>query len=110
MIDTPGADPADASTLDVLAEALAPFALDGVYLTVPANLSPRAAAELVSGFSVLSVGALIATSLDAGQALGMLAELSIETGLPLSYTETEINGRTAIVTARREQLVERILR
>jgi flagellar biosynthesis GTPase FlhF len=110
VIDTPGADPADASTLDVLAEALAPFALDGVYLTVPANLSPRAAAELVSGFSVLSVGALIATSLDAGQALGMLAELSIETGLPLSYTETEINGRTAIVTARREQLVERILR
>jgi flagellar biosynthesis GTPase FlhF len=110
IIDTAAATPGDVSALEVLAEALRPFLLDGIYLTVPATLSPRAAAKLAQGFSALSPTGLIVTHVDETDQLGTVAELAMETGLPICYLHAGTNLQAAVTAAGREPLAAGMMR
>ena len=72
-----------------LAPTLAQFELDGVYLTVPATFTARAAARLTEGFAPLRLQVLVATHVDEADQLGVVAELyDVQTGLPLRRSST----------------------
>jgi flagellar biosynthesis GTPase FlhF len=109
LIDTATASPGDSSALDVLCAALKPFELDGVYVTVPATLTARAGARVVEGFAALRPVGVIATHVDESDQLGMIAQLAMQTGVPVAYLHSGTNLQTAITSIDREQLAARLL-
>jgi len=108
--DTAAVTPGDGSTIDVIAEALHSFNLDGTYLAVPATLSSAAGAKLVDGFSAFDLTGLVATHVDETDQLGVIVELSMLTGIPLSYTHTGLDLQNAVVPADPEQIAAELLR
>jgi flagellar biosynthesis GTPase FlhF len=110
IIDTAAVTPGDGSTIDVIAEALHSFSLDGTYLAVPATLSSPAGAKLVDGFSAFDLTGLVATHVDETDQLGVIVELSMLTGIPLSYTHTGLDLQNAVVPADPEQIAAQLLR
>ena len=110
IIDTAPVTPGDGSTIDVIAEALRSFGLDGTYLAVPATLSSLAAAKLIDGFCAFDLTGLVATHVDETDLLGMIVELSMLTGIPLSYTQTGLDLQDAIAPADPEQIAAALLR
>ena len=99
IIDTASATPGDGSTIDVIAEALRSFDLDATYLAVPAILSLPAALKLVAGFSAFDLTGIIATHVDETDELGMVAELAMQTSIPVAYTHTGLDLQNAIASA-----------
>ncbi len=110
IIDTAAVAPGDDSTIDVIAEALHSFGLDGIYLAVPATLSSPAGAKLIDSFSAFDLTGLVATHVDETDQLGVIAELSMLTGIPLSYTHTGLDLQNAIAPADPEQVAAQLLR
>ena len=109
IIDTAAVTPGDGSTIDVIAEALRSFGLDATYLAVPATVSAPAGAKLIDGFSAFDLTGLVATHVDETDQLGVIAELSMLTGIPLSYTHTGLDLQNAIATADPEQIAAQLL-
>ena len=109
ILDTPAASPGEPSSVEVLGEALARFELDGVYLTVPATFTARAAARLTEGFAPLGLEGLVATHVDEADQLGVVAELSMQTGLPISHTHAGVDVATSLTAMDPEQLAEVVL-
>jgi flagellar biosynthesis GTPase FlhF len=109
IIDTEAVAPNDTPAMDRLAGSLGELELDGIYLAVPATLSPRAAAKLAQGFSSLAPTGIIATHVDEGDQLGMVAELAMSTGTPIGYAHAGTDIQTAILSTHREQLAARLL-
>jgi flagellar biosynthesis GTPase FlhF len=99
IIDTPSSAPGDETAIDVLGETLGAFQLDGVYLTVPATFTPRAAARLTEGFAPLHIDGLIATHVDAVEQVGIPAELALRTRIPLSHVHSGAGRAASIRTA-----------
>jgi flagellar biosynthesis protein FlhF len=99
IVDTAAATPGDGSTIDVIVEALRSFELDAVYLAVPATLSLPAARKLVDGFAAFELAGLVATHVDEADQLGVIAELAMQTGIPVAYTHTGLDLQTAIASA-----------
>ncbi len=99
IIDTAAAAPRDDSTIDVMAEALHSFGLDGIYLTVPATLSAGAAVRLVDSFSAFDLTGMVATHVDETDELGQIAELAMQTGIPLAYTLNGFALQEAVASA-----------
>ncbi len=99
ILDTASATPGDNNTLDVIAEALRSFGLDATYLAVPATLSLPAALKLVAGFTAFDLTGLIATHVDETDQLGMIAELAMQTSIPVAYTHTGLDLQNAIASA-----------
>jgi flagellar biosynthesis GTPase FlhF len=110
LIDTAPAAPRDDSTIDVMAETLHSFGLDGIYLTVPATLSSAAAVKLVDSFSAFDLTGMIATHVDETDGLGQIAELSMQTGIPVAYTLTGIALQAAVESADPEHIAAELLR
>lgn len=110
IIDTAAVAPGDGPTIDVIAEALHSFGLDGIYLAVPATLSSPAGATLIDGFSAFDLTGLVATHVDETDQLGVIAELSMLTGIPLSYTHAGLDLQNAITPADPEQIAAQLLR
>jgi flagellar biosynthesis GTPase FlhF len=110
LIDTAAAAPRDAAAMEILADKLSPMELDGVYLTVPATMSARAAAKLVEGFSALHLTAMIVTHMDEADELGTVAELAMSTGVPITYAHAGTSLQTSITSAHREQLATQLLK
>ena len=110
LIDTAAAAPRDDSTIDVMSEALHSFGLDGIYLTVPATLSSAAAVKLVDSFSAFDLTGMIATHVDETDGLGTIAELAMQTGIPVAYTHTGIELQKAIESADPEHIAAELLR
>ena len=110
LIDTAAAAPRDDSTIDVMSEALHSFGLDGIYLTVPATLSSAAAVKLVDSFSAFDLTGMIATHVDETDGLGTIAELAMQTGIPVAYTHTGIELQKGIESADPEQIAAELLR
>jgi flagellar biosynthesis GTPase FlhF len=109
ILDTPAASPGEPSSVEVLGDALAQFELDGVYLTVPATFTARAAARLTEGFAPLGLEGLVATHVDEADQLGVVAELSMQTGLPLSHSHAGVDVRRSLAPMDPEQLAEVVL-
>jgi flagellar biosynthesis GTPase FlhF len=110
IVDTAAVTPGDGSTIDVIAEALHSFDLDGIYLAVPATLSSPAGAKLIDSFSAFDLTGLVATHVDETDQLGVIAELSMLTGIPLSYTHTGLDLQNAVAPADPEQIAAALLR
>jgi hypothetical protein len=110
IIDTAAAAPRDDSTIDVMAEALHSFGLDGIYLTIPATLSAGAAVRLVDSFSAFDLTGMVATHVDETDELGQIAELAMQTGIPLAYTLTGLALQEAVASADPERIAAELLR
>jgi flagellar biosynthesis GTPase FlhF len=109
ILDTPAASPGEPSSVDVLGDALAQFRLDGVYLAVPATFTARAAARMTKGFAPLGLRGLLATHVDEADQLGVVAELSMQTGLPLSHAHAGIDVTTSLAPMDPDQIAEVLL-
>ncbi|HEY1714266.1 MAG TPA: hypothetical protein VGG07_15260 [Solirubrobacteraceae bacterium] len=110
IIDTAAAAPRDDATIDVMAEALHSFGLDGIYLTVPATLSAGAAVKLVDSFSAFDLTGMVATHADETDELGQIAELAMQTGIPVAYTLTGLPLQEAVASADPERIAAELLR
>ena len=110
IIDTAAAAPRDDSTIDVMAEALHSFGLDGIYLTVPATLSSAASVRLVDSFSAFDLTGMVATHVDETDQLGQIAELAMQTGIPLAYTLNALPLQEAVRSADPEHIAAELLR
>ena len=110
IIDTAAAAPRDDSTIDVMADTLHSFGLDGIYLTVPATLSSGAAVKLVDSFSAFDLTGMVATHVDETDELGQIAELAMLTGIPLAYTLTGLTLQEAVASADPEDIAAELLR
>ena len=110
IIDTAAAAPRDDSTIDVMADTLHSFGLDGIYLTVPATLSFGAAVKLVDSFSAFDLTGMVATHVDETDELGQIAELAMLTGIPLAYTLTGLTLQEAVASADPEDIAAELLR
>ncbi len=109
LIDTAAVTPRDTATIDVVAEALDGFRLDGVYLAVPATVSLPAGTKLVDGFSAFDLSGLIGTHMDETDQFGALVELSIATGVPLAYTLSGGRLADSIAAVDRSAIADRLL-
>jgi flagellar biosynthesis protein FlhF len=109
ILDTPAASPGEPSSVEVLGDALAQFELDGVYLTVPATFTARAAARLTEGFAPLGLEGVVATHVDEADQLGVVAELSMQTGLPVSHSHAGVDVTRSLAPMDPEQLAEVLL-
>ncbi len=110
IIDTAAATPRDEATIDVMADTLHSFGLDGIYLTVPATLSSSAAVKLVDSFSAFDLSGMVATHVDETDELGQIAELAMQTGIPLAYTLTGFALQEAVASADPERMAAELLR
>jgi flagellar biosynthesis protein FlhF len=110
IIDTAAAAPRDDSTIDVMAEALHSFGLDGIYLTVPATLSSGAAVRLVDSFSAFDLTGMVATHVDETDELGQIVELAMQTGIPLAYTLNGFALQEAVAFADPDHIAAELLR
>lgn len=97
IVDT--ASPGETLTIDAIAEALRGFDLDAIYLAVPATLSGPAGVKLVDRFSAFDLTGLVATHVDEADQLGVIAELAMQTGIPIAYTHTGLDLQTSVTSA-----------
>jgi hypothetical protein len=109
VVDTASTSPGDAEAIDRLAEAVGLFEPDAVLLAVPATLSPAAALTLVDAFSTVDLTAILATRLDEVDGLGVVVELSMQTGLPLALTHSGLDLQHAIGSADAVSIVSSLL-
>jgi flagellar biosynthesis GTPase FlhF len=110
IIDTAPATPRDESTIDVMADTLHSFDLDGIYLTIPATLSSAAAVRLIDSFSAFDLTGMVATHVDETDELGRIAELAMQTGIPLAYTLTGLALQDAVKSADPDDIAAELLR
>jgi flagellar biosynthesis GTPase FlhF len=110
IIDTAAAAAREDSTIDMMAETLHSFGLDGIYLTVPATMSAGAAVRLVDSFSAFDLSGMIATHVDETDELGQIAELAMQTGIPLAYTLNGFALQEAVVFADPDDIAAELLR
>jgi len=85
LIDTPGFGPADADDLNDLAAWVRHSALVDVQLVLPATLRLAVVNRITDRFSVLKPSKLLLTRADEAESTGILVDLAIRSGLPLSY-------------------------
>ncbi len=91
LIDTPGFGPADLEDLNDLATWVQRAPSVDVHLVMPATLRPSIASRVVERFAPLKPAKLILTRADETASSGMLLDLAICSGLPVSYVA---NGQT----------------
>jgi flagellar biosynthesis GTPase FlhF len=94
----------------VMADTLDEMGLDGIYLAVPATLSSGAAVRLVDSFSALDLTGMVATHVDETDEVGQIAELAMQTGIPLAYTLNGLALQEAVVSADPERIAAELLR
>ncbi len=87
LIDTPGFAKADAEELEALAPTLRNLPIE-VQLVLPAYMSMDAALRICERFAPLSPAKLLLTHTDAISGTALPIELSIRSGLPLSFFGT----------------------
>jgi flagellar biosynthesis GTPase FlhF len=110
IIDTAAAAPRDDATIDVMAETLHSFGLDAIYLTVPATFNSVAAVKVVDSFSTFDLTGMVATHVDETDQLGPVAELAMQTGIPLTYTLSGSALQEAVTFADPERIAAELLR
>jgi flagellar biosynthesis protein FlhF len=91
LIDTPGFCPADADDLSDLAGWVKRSATLDIQLVVPATLRPSVIQRTIERFSALRPSKLLLTHADEVESPGTLLDISMRSGLALSYVS---NGQT----------------
>ncbi|HET9124714.1 MAG TPA: hypothetical protein VFN65_07510 [Solirubrobacteraceae bacterium] len=96
ILDTPSTTPGDSWGLESLRETLGRFLPDAVLLCAPATYTERALSNLVEHHDDLHIDELVATHGDQAGMLGTVAELAIETRIPLGHVHSGLDVATAI--------------
>jgi len=91
LIDTPGFGPADADDLNSLAAWVQHSQMADVQLVVPATVRTAVFKRITDRFSLLKPSKLLLTRADETESTGVLLDLAMRSGLPLSYVS---NGQT----------------
>jgi flagellar biosynthesis GTPase FlhF len=109
VVDTAAAAPRDPSTVDALAAELRALNLDAVYIAVPATFSVHAARKLIDGFAALGADGIAVTHADEADQLGIAAELSQISGMPVAYIHEGLELEGALSAADPSALAARLL-
>jgi flagellar biosynthesis GTPase FlhF len=91
LIDTPGFGPADVDDMNNLAAWVQHSQLADVQLVIPATVRTAVFKRITDRFSQLKPSKLLLTRADEIESTGVLLDLAIRSGLPLSYVS---NGQT----------------
>jgi flagellar biosynthesis protein FlhF len=109
VVDTAGATPRDPAGVDQLGAELRSLNLDAVYIAVPATFSVHAARKLLDGFAALGADGIAVTHADEADQLGIAAELSQITGMPVAYIHDGLELDSALSAADPSALAARLL-
>ncbi|MBV9604824.1 MAG: hypothetical protein JO027_06945 [Solirubrobacterales bacterium] len=109
VVDTAAATPRDPETVNNLATELRSLNLDAVYIAVPATFSVHAARKLLDGFAALGADGIAVTHADEADQLGIAAELSHISGMPVAYIHDGLELDNALTAADPSALAARLL-
>ncbi len=109
VVDTAGATPRDPAGVERLATELRSLGLDAVYVAVPATFSVHAARKLLDGFAALGADGIAVTHADEADQLGIAAELSHISGMPVAYIHDGLELDGALSAADPASLAARLL-
>lgn len=109
VIDTTAATPRDPASVEALAAELRSLNLDAVYIAVPATFSVHAARKLIDGFAALGADGIAVTHADEADQLGIAAELSQISGMPVAYIHEGLELDGALSAADPSALAARLL-
>jgi flagellar biosynthesis GTPase FlhF len=109
VVDTAAATPRDPATVEALAAELGALNLDAVYIAVPATFSVHAARKLIDGFAGLGADGIAVTHADEADQLGIAAELSHISGMPVAYIHDGLELDGALSAADPSSLAARLL-
>jgi flagellar biosynthesis GTPase FlhF len=109
IIDTGGVTPADEAAVRTLERELESLDLDAAYVAVPATLSMHAAKKLVETLERLQPSGIVVTHADESDHLGVAAELSCLTGIPVAYIHEGLDLETAVSAPDPAALAARLL-
>jgi flagellar biosynthesis protein FlhF len=109
VVDTAGATPRDPAGVDQLGDELRSLNLDAVYIAVPATFSVHAARKLLDGFAALGADGIAVTHADEADQLGIAAELSHISGMPVAYIHDGLELDRALSAADPSALAARLL-
>jgi flagellar biosynthesis GTPase FlhF len=96
VVDTPPVSPRDAAAVHALATELQTLGLDALYIAVPATFSAHAAHKLLEAFEALGADGIAVTHVDEAEQLGIAAELSFTTGMPIAYVHDGLDLKTSL--------------
>lgn len=109
VVDTTAATPRDPASVEALAAELRSLRLDAVYIAVPATFSVHAARKLLDGFAALGADGIAVTHADEADQLGIAAELSQISGMPVAYIHDGLELDGALSAADPSALAVRLL-
>jgi flagellar biosynthesis GTPase FlhF len=109
VVDTTAATPRDPGSVEALAAELRSLNLDAVYIAVPATFSVHAARKLIDGFAALGADGIAVTHADEADQLGIAAELSHISGMPVAYIHDGLELDGALSAADPSALAARLL-
>jgi len=109
VVDTAGVTPRDPAGVEALAHELRSLSLDAVYIAVPATFSVHAARKLVEGFAALGADGIAVTHADEAEQLGIAAELSHISGMPVAYIHEGLELDGALSASDPSSLAARLL-
>jgi flagellar biosynthesis GTPase FlhF len=109
VVDTAGATPRDPASVETLGAELRALNLDAVYIAVPATFSVHAARKLLDGFAALGADGIAVTHADEADQLGIAAELSQISGMPVAYIHDGLELDSALSAADPSALAARLL-
>ena len=109
VVDTTAATPRDPASVETLAAELRSLNLDAVYIAVPATFSVHAARKLLDGFAALGADGIAVTHADEADQLGIAAELSQISGMPVAYIHDGLELDGALSAADPSSLAARLL-
>jgi flagellar biosynthesis GTPase FlhF len=109
IIDTGGVTPADEAAVRTLERELESLDLDAAYVAVPATLSMHAAKKLIETLERLQPSGIVVTHADESDHLGVAAELSCLTGIPVAYIHEGLDLDNAVSAPDPAALAARLL-
>jgi flagellar biosynthesis GTPase FlhF len=109
VVDTAGVTSRDPAGVETLAAELRSLSLDAVYIAVPATFSVHAARKLIEGFAALGADGIAVTHADEADQLGIAAEISHISGMPVAYIHEGLELDGALSAADPVSLAARLL-
>ncbi|HUB77058.1 MAG TPA: hypothetical protein VL977_08370, partial [Solirubrobacteraceae bacterium] len=109
VADTPTVSPADPAGVGILAVELQALTPEEVLVTLPATINLPAARQMLRALAPLGPTGIVVTHADETDQLGIAAEVSLETGLPLVFIHQGLDLERALSPADPATITERLL-
>jgi flagellar biosynthesis GTPase FlhF len=99
IVDTPAVSPGDADAVKALAVELRRIKVAEVHVCVPATLSAASAARALAALQPLRPAGIAMTHVDETPQVGAVVELSISSGVPLTFVGRDTELETGLTLA-----------